>query len=48
MDGVYLYHWYRADDPYKTSSSMLNQLRREYQRFSKVKKFNLNDIKLLV
>lgn len=48
MDGVYLYHWYRADDPYKTSSSMLNKLRREYQRFSKVKKFNLNDIKLLV
>ena len=23
MDGVYVYHWYRADNPYKTSSPML-------------------------
>lgn len=47
MDGVYLYHWYRADDPYMTSTLMLNKLRSEFKRYAKSKKNNLNDIKLL-
>ena len=48
MDGVYLYHWYRADNPYKTSSSMLDKLRLEYKNFSKKHPFDVKHIKLLV
>lgn len=48
MDGVYLYHWYRADNPYKTSSSMLDKLRLEYKNFSKKHTFDVKHIKLLV
>ena len=47
MDGVYLYHWYRANKPYETSSSMLNKIREEYKIFSKKHKFNVKHIKLL-
>lgn len=48
MDGVYLYHWYRADNPYKTSGSMLDKLRLEYKNFSKKHTFDVKHIKLLV
>lgn len=47
MDGVYLYHWYRADDPYETSAPMLNKVRTQYTKFSQKNKFDLDKITLL-
>jgi GT2 family glycosyltransferase len=47
MDGVYVYHWYRADDPYKTSAPMLNRVRTQYTKFSQKNKFDLDKITLL-
>jgi GT2 family glycosyltransferase len=47
MDGVYLYHWYRQDSPYETSTSMLNSVRTSYAEFRKNNEFDLNKITLL-
>ncbi len=47
MDGVYVYHWYRADDPYKTSSRMLNKVRENFKKSVNYKNFDLNNIILL-
>ena len=47
MDGVYLYHWYRADNPYETSAPMLDKVRALYADFIKNNKFDLNKITLL-
>lgn len=43
MNGVYVYHWYRADNPYKTSRPILNKIQRKW--FSKNQKiFDINKI----
>ena len=47
MDGVYVYHWYRADKPYKTSASMLRRVKSMYNKFIKKNKFDLDKITLL-
>ena len=47
MDGVYVYHWYRADNPYKTSSPMLNKVREEFKKSINKDNFNVNNITLL-
>jgi GT2 family glycosyltransferase len=47
MDGVYLYHWYRADAPYETSSPLLERVRKMYADFIKDNEFDLNKIVLL-
>jgi GT2 family glycosyltransferase len=47
MDGVYVYHWYRPDNPYKTSAPTLAAMRTLYANFCKRNnKFDLNGIVL--
>ena len=47
MDGVYVYHWYRADNPYQTSKLMLDKVRRVYSNYIRRNKFDLDKITLL-
>ena len=47
MDGIYVYHWYRHDNPYESSKNTLNKIREEYENFIKKNDFCYDDIKLL-
>lgn len=47
MDGVYVYHWYRANAPYKTSSAMLNRVRTEFKKSANNSRFDVKNITLL-
>ena len=44
MNGVYVYHWYRADNPYKTSKQILSKIQRMWFKKNQKKSFDLNKI----
>lgn len=48
MDGVYVYHWYRYNSPYKTSEKTLSKLRKKYKHLNCIQKIkNLNNLKII-
>jgi GT2 family glycosyltransferase len=43
MNGVYVYHWYRADNPYPHGNKRIRKINKTYQKHNK-ENFELNKV----